>query len=197
MSKSNTEKRIIRIYTDGSANQAGKTQAPGGWAYIILVKENGDNYFIAKKVGFDGEDNTTSQRMELTAIKEALLKANASYLKKPKDGQKKEQIVELFTDLKANAGILRKICKDSDGVCQIEKKEHLKQLEYENLDLLNKILETIRKIECKVDILTVEWIPGHTEKRMNDKSIDAKTKSDLIKLAVHFPFIGIVRYSNS
>lgn len=67
MERHNKEKIIaIEIYTDGSTKKTGKLSF-GGWAFIavqdgkILYENSGNQY------------GTTNQRMELTAIKEALL----------------------------------------------------------------------------------------------------------------------------
>ena len=52
---------IYEIYTDGAVSGNGKSNAPGGWAYVILK----DGAMIAQDSG--GEKGTTNQRMELTA----------------------------------------------------------------------------------------------------------------------------------
>ena len=52
---------IYEVYTDGAVSGNGKSNAPGGWAYVILK----DGAMIAQDSG--GEKGTTNQRMELTA----------------------------------------------------------------------------------------------------------------------------------
>lgn len=51
------------IYTDGAVSGNGKTNARGGWAYIVIHKETG----AMIECGSGGELNTTNQRMELKA----------------------------------------------------------------------------------------------------------------------------------
>lgn len=53
------------IYTDGATSNNGKSNAVGGWAYVILK----DGHLISRQSG--GEKNTTNQRMELTAALKA------------------------------------------------------------------------------------------------------------------------------
>lgn len=53
---------MFKIYTDGACSGNGKTDAKGGWAYII-IDEN--KKVIAKENG--AEINTTNQKMELMA----------------------------------------------------------------------------------------------------------------------------------
>lgn len=59
----------LKIYTDGGCSG---NPGPGGWAYAIIIKDfQGDN-IIAKDKG--GAKNTTNNKMELTAVIEALNK---------------------------------------------------------------------------------------------------------------------------
>lgn len=51
------------IYTDGAVSGNGKTNAKGGWAYLVLHKETGAMIDCSS----GGELNTTNQRMELLA----------------------------------------------------------------------------------------------------------------------------------
>lgn len=56
----------IEIYTDGSLKKFGQKMTFGGWAYVV-VQDQKEIYYAS-----DCEENTTNQRMELTAIAEAL-----------------------------------------------------------------------------------------------------------------------------
>ena len=53
---------IYEVYTDGATSKNGASDAPGGWAYVILR----DGQMIAQESG--GEKGTTNQRMELTGL---------------------------------------------------------------------------------------------------------------------------------
>lgn len=60
------------IYTDGSCKGNGKLNNTGGYAFIILYPdENSDKLNIKLKYS-QGEKNTTNNRMELSAIIDAL-----------------------------------------------------------------------------------------------------------------------------
>lgn len=67
MEKRSKEKIInIEIYTDGSLKKQGQQSTFGGWAFIAT--KDGKELFC----DCGNEYGTTNQRMELTAIKEAL-----------------------------------------------------------------------------------------------------------------------------
>ena len=61
----------LEIYTDGSLKKIGMNNTFGGWAFIVVH----DSQKIYYESG--AEHNTTNQRMELTAIYEALKYANS------------------------------------------------------------------------------------------------------------------------
>ena len=67
MDRHSKEKVInLEVYTDGSLKKTGAKSTFGGWAYIVV--QDGKELYYA--VG--NEPNTTNQRMELIAIREAL-----------------------------------------------------------------------------------------------------------------------------
>jgi ribonuclease HI len=57
----------LRIYTDGGCSG---NPGPGGWAYVIMLNTFQGGQIIAQNKG--GERNTTNNRMELSAVIEAL-----------------------------------------------------------------------------------------------------------------------------
>lgn len=57
----------LKIYTDGSCKGNGTQKSRGGWGFLIL---NEDEEILLEKGG--NEKNTTNNRMELTAIIEAI-----------------------------------------------------------------------------------------------------------------------------
>lgn len=56
----------MEIYTDGSCKKMGRNMTFGGWAFIAV--RDGKEFYVAA----DGELDTTNQRMELLAIRNAL-----------------------------------------------------------------------------------------------------------------------------
>tara|TARA_B100001094_G_C17825819_1_gene620785 strand:+ start:141 stop:665 length:525 start_codon:yes stop_codon:yes gene_type:complete len=62
ISKNNIVMKPI-IYTDGSCL---RNPGPGGWCFCVIY-ENGEEWMVS-----DGEEETTNNRMELTAVIEAL-----------------------------------------------------------------------------------------------------------------------------
>ena len=61
----------LEVYTDGSLKKIGKTMTFGGWSFIVTR----DNQKIYETAGSEYE--TTNQRMELIAIREALKYASS------------------------------------------------------------------------------------------------------------------------
>ena len=61
------------IYTDGSAKGNGKAINTGGWGYVVV---SDDDEYITSVSG--AENNTTNNRMELTAIISAVEKYGKS-----------------------------------------------------------------------------------------------------------------------
>ena len=72
MEEKHSKERIINleVYTDGACKTMGRTMTFGGWSYIVLRE--------GKKIHSrsESEFRTTNQRMELTAIAEALKYVN-------------------------------------------------------------------------------------------------------------------------
>ena len=68
-----SKERIVplEVYTDGSLKRMGQNMTFGGWSFVIVR----DNEKIYEQAGY--EFDTTSQRMELTAIKEGLRQAQS------------------------------------------------------------------------------------------------------------------------
>ena len=81
----------IDVYTDGSTKGNGTENAVGGWGYIIIIKKD----YIQTEIKFSFQvENTTNNRMELTAIIEALNEVN--YLLKDKLSDCKK--INIYTD---------------------------------------------------------------------------------------------------
>lgn len=67
MKEFNSMEASLEIYSDGGCSG---NPGPGGWAYVILLQTLQDKKIILQNKG--AEKNTTNNRMELTAVIEAL-----------------------------------------------------------------------------------------------------------------------------
>lgn len=131
--------KTVTIYTDGACSG---NPGPGGWGAILLY--NGH-----KKELSGGEARTTNNRMELTAVIQAL-----SCLKEP-------CVVELWSDSKYIVDALEKGWAEGwrkKGWIKADKKPAL------NPDLWEKLLDLleIHQLRCR-------WVKGHAENEFNNR----------------------------
>ena len=129
----------VTIYTDGACSG---NPGPGGWGAILL-------YGAHKKELSGGAPDTTNNRMELTAVIEAL-----SMLKEP-------CVVELWSDSKyVIDGLSKGWAKGwrARGWVKSDKKPAL------NPDLWERLLELE---ECHT--LRYHWVKGHAENPYNNR----------------------------
>lgn len=129
----------VKIYTDGACR---KNPGPGGWAAILLSGEH-------KKEIFGNESNTTNNRMELTAVIQAL-----SALK-----EKCDVIVYSDSQYVINAFVLDWINKWRINGWRIGTKE------LKNDDLWKTLYDLSRKHEIEWT-----WVKGHAGNRMNERA---------------------------
>lgn len=119
---------ILRIYTDGGCSNNQGDENFGGWGAILEYKD-------ARKELQGGEANTTNNRMELTAVIEAL-----KALKKDK------QDIEIFSDSSYVMNCFRDkwyVNWERNGWIN-SKKEPV-----ENRELWEELLALVRKHDCK------------------------------------------------
>jgi len=129
----------VTIYTDGACSG---NPGPGGWGAILMYGEH-------KRELYGGEAKTTNNRMELTAVIEAL-----SCLKMP-------CIVELWSDSKYIIDALEKgwaVGWRKRGWVKSDKKPAL------NPDLWEKLLDLleVHEVHC-------HWVKGHAENEYNNR----------------------------
>ena len=130
---------MITIYTDGACSG---NPGRGGWGAVII--ENNDI-----KVLNGGENNTTNNRMELTAAINAL-----KYFKTFKN-------IKLITDSKyVKDGIQSWIQNWKKNGWKTSSKKPVK-----NKDLWIELDEMIEKHN-----ITWEWVKGHTGNKYNEKA---------------------------
>ena len=72
---------MIKVYCDGSSS--GRSDKPGGWAYVIVREEKGEEFVLA--CGYGGDPSTTNNIMELTAAIKGLEKFVEMGLEGPVD----------------------------------------------------------------------------------------------------------------
>ena len=132
-------KPFVNIYTDGACSG---NPGPGGWGAIL-------RYGKHEKVLSGGEKSTTNNRMELTAVIEALKALKTSCR------------VEIVTDSKyVSDGITLGWAESwrKNGWKKSDKKPAL------NTDLWEALLDEIAKHEC-----TFVWIKGHNGHPENER----------------------------
>ena len=129
--------KTVTIYTDGACSGN-----PGPWGAVLI-------YGPHKKELSGGEAHTTNNRMELTAVIQAL-----SLLKEP-------CVVELWSDSKYVIDALQKGWAESwrkRGWVKGDKKPAL------NPDLWEKLLAL-----AEIHTLCCHWVKGHAENEYNNR----------------------------
>ena len=129
----------VTLYTDGACSG---NPGPGGWGAILEYKGH-------EREMSGGEDNTTNNRMELTAVIRGLMA-----LKEP-------CVVELYSDSKYVIDGLSKGWAagwQKRGWIKADKKPAL------NPDLWEKLLELTAKHE-----MHYHWVKGHAENPKNNR----------------------------
>ena len=132
-------KKTVQLFTDGACSG---NPGPGGWGAILRFGEH-------EKELSGGAENTTNNRMELTAVIEGLLA-----LKTP-------CIVELTTDSRYVADGLSKGWAQSwkqNGWRKADKKPAL------NPDLWDELLRL-----AEIHTLKINWIKGHAGHGENER----------------------------
>ena len=131
--------KTVKLYTDGACSG---NPGPGGWGVIL-------EYMDVQREFSGGAENTTNNRMELTAVIEGLRR-----LKEP-------CIVELYADSKYVIDGLQKGWAESwkkRGWIKADKKPAL------NPDLWEQLLEL-----TNVHQLHYHWVKGHADNPMNNR----------------------------
>ena len=131
--------KTVTIYTDGACSG---NPGPGGWGAILI-------YGTVEKEISGGAPSTTNNRMELTAVIEAL-----SRLKEPCQ-------VELWSDSKYVIDALEKGWAKSwrtKGWVKSDKKPAL------NPDLWERLLDL-----CEIHTVRTHWVKGHADNPYNSR----------------------------
>ena len=131
--------KTVTLYTDGACSG---NPGPGGWGAILV-------YSGVDKELSGGENQTTNNRMELTAVIRGL------------EALKEPCIVELYSDSKYVIDALEKgwaVGWQKRGWVKSDKKPAL------NPDLWERLLELtqLHQVHC-------HWVKGHAENPMNNR----------------------------
>lgn len=131
--------KTVTIYTDGACSG---NPGPGGWGAILQYGEH-------RREMSGGEAETTNNRMELTAVIEAL------------SALKESCAVELYSDSKYVIDALEKgwvYNWQKNGWIKKDKKPAL------NVDLWQKLLEQFHRHDVHL-----HWVKGHAENPNNNR----------------------------
>lgn len=140
----------MTIYTDGGCSG---NPGPGGWAFVATDGEK----IITERTG--GDKNTTNNKMELTAVIEAL-----KYLRDETDfGTGVVRTDSLYV----KNGLESWLSKWKKNGWKTSNKESVKNKDlWETLDALNDTLK-----------ITYEWVKGHSGNQFNERC-DSLCKSN-------------------
>jgi len=131
--------KTVTLYTDGACSG---NPGPGGWGAILVYNE------VEKELS-GGEENTTNNRMELTAVIRGL------------QALKESCTVELYSDSKYVIDALEKgwaVSWQKNGWKKADKKPAL------NPDLWQILLELVENHEMRY-----HWVKGHAENPRNNR----------------------------
>jgi len=134
----------ITVYTDGACTG---NPGPGGWAAVILLKNE-------KKELYGGEKLTTNNRMELTAAIKAI-----EFCTQPEKKQPSLQLIKIFTDsVYVKDGITIWIEDWEKNNWKTADKKNVK-----NIDLWKRLKELVNANQVEWN-----WVKGHSNDPMNE-----------------------------
>jgi ribonuclease HI len=136
----------LKIYTDGGCSG---NPGPGGWAFVIIMQTFQGEQIIAQNKG--SQKNTTNNKMELTAVIEALRE-----LKKNNDAPKR---ISVYTDSQyVQKGMTEWILTWKRNSWRTSDKKPVKNRElWTELDLLASDFS-----------VNWEWVKGHAGNEYNE-----------------------------
>ena len=135
------------IYTDGACSG---NPGPGGWGAVIFDKDN-------KQKNISGsEENTTNNRMELSAAIMALEEVNTN------------SEITIYTDSTyVKNGITEWMLKWKENGWKNSNKEPVK-----NKDLWEKLVNL-----CEQNTINWKWVKGHASNKYNNLADELATKA--------------------
>jgi len=141
---------VLRIYTDGGCSG---NPGPGGWAYVMVLRDFQGETIVSRDKG--GENSTTNNRMELTAVISSL-KAMIARQQEPADIPRHALVC---TDSQyVQKGITEWIQKWKKNSWRTSDKKPVK-----NQDLWMELDALARELS-----LDWEWVRGHAGNTYNE-----------------------------
>ncbi len=144
---------MFNVYTDGGCSG---NPGPGGWGFVIL----NDDVFVMEKSG--GEKNTTNNKMEMTAVIEALNFIKSNDIKE----------CNVFSD---SQYVIKGI---TEWICSWKKKgwKNAAGQAVKNKELWMEIDALSANISIKWN-----WVKGHAGIKWNER-VDELTQLEIAKL---------------
>ena len=151
----------MRIFTDGACSG---NPGPGGWGCLFTLPNKTEKYS-----GF--EESTTNNRMELTAVVEALnIIINNIYKYNIKE-------IQINSD---SAYVVNAINQNWIDLWQKNNWKTSDKKNVKNYDLWKKLLETISNLKwCGINVLFVK-VKGHSGNSFNEL-VDELAKNEIVK----------------
>jgi len=132
----------IQAYSDGGCLG---NPGPGGWAYVLVLDKG-------EKTGSGGNPDTTNNRMELTAVIQAL-RDISSY-----DPWRKSKVIFHTDSQYVHRGITQWIKRWEINGWKTSDKKPVK-----NVDLWRRLSELSKTLEIEW-----QWVRGHSGNRLNE-----------------------------
>lgn len=149
----------VRIFTDGACSG---NPGPGGWAAIFNTDKECN---IIK--GY--EENTTNNRMELTAVVMAMERIHRSH--------ENGNVYELFSD---SAYVVNSINNAWIKVWKSNDWKTTRNEDIKNKDLWDRYLKVIEELNKNKIVLKIIKIKGHTGNAFNEY-VDKLAKEEVLK----------------
>ncbi len=153
---------MIKVYTDGACSG---NPGPGGWAYIVCQDEE-----IKHRSG-GGNERTTNNRMELTAIVKAL-----EEMERMPNEKGNTMVFQILSD---SAYVINAINNHWLGCWQSNGWKTSKGEKVKNSDLWQEFLRLRNECKKQMKVLMFEKVKGHAGNYFNEW-VDSMARSEVI-----------------
>ncbi|WP_426455418.1 ribonuclease H family protein (plasmid) [Paenibacillus sp. S-38] len=149
---------IVELWTDGAIHKNGRPEAVGGWACIMLAKQNGEIVREKEMSGAKRAPGTTSNEMELRGVLEGLTTLAPGHAGRIE--------VHVYTDSEY-------VQKGFDF--RADRWAHEGWKPRANLEIIKQIYDLSKKF-----LVHYHWVPGHAGHKYNERAdelaVEAKEK---------------------